>query len=382
MTRVCVIIPAYNAKDTLARTMQSALRQTHDDIEVFVVDDGSTDGTFDYATEVADGDERVTVLRQANAGVAAARNNALARTSCQFTSWLDADDVWHPTKIARQLEAYDSAPEQPSFVYSGYRLIDQADRIIPNFRTLVDVSGHTLCRQIATNFFSNVSSIMVPTALARRFGGHDARLRNWGIEGAEDLLLQLQLSTVGPAACARQALVGYRMHKGNMSLGYARAARSNVTAINLVAELAPDVPPWVIKLGRARTVGYAFHMLREHDTASALRLIGALARQQPLYTALLVALIVHWRVRETVFPDRGLDPDVGKSFADADPSSAPWRGPMILSKWHDHALARADAARADARRAGTLDEVPVLTFPAPQIARPSAGLCGKSIGNG
>ncbi|MDA9865210.1 ATP-binding cassette domain-containing protein [bacterium] len=76
-------------------------------------------------------------------------------------------------------------------VYTGYRLIDKANVILPNFRPLCDMSGQTICQQIATNFFSNASSIMVPLPLARSLGGHDPRLRQWGIEGAEDLLFQL-----------------------------------------------------------------------------------------------------------------------------------------------------------------------------------------------
>lgn len=342
MTRVCVIIPAYNAVATLARTMVSAMAQTHRDLEIYVVDDGSTDRTFDLAHDVAAGDPRVTILRQDNAGVAAARNHALARTKCAVTTWLDADDLWHPTKIERQLATLRAVPEPPSFVYSGYRLIDDTDRVIPNFRTLADVSGHTPCRQIATNFFSNISSIMIPTHLARKFGGHDPRLREWGIQGAEDLLLQLQLSTIGPAACCREALVGYRMHRQNMSLGYGRAARSNVRAINLVGELEPRIPAWVLKLGRARTAGYALHMLRQRDTSGALRLLAELFREQPGYTVLTLLLILRWQLQDAKVAKGFADPDIGKRFSEADPGTAPWRGHMILTRRHDRALDQAD----------------------------------------
>ncbi|MCB1333247.1 MAG: glycosyltransferase family 2 protein [Roseivivax sp.] len=342
MTRVCVIIPAYNAVATLARTMVSAMAQTHRDLEIFVVDDGSTDRTYDLAHEVADGDLRVTILRQDNAGVAAARNLALARTRCTVTTWLDADDLWHPAKIERQLAVLNAAKEPPSFVYTGYRLIDSDDRVIPNFRTLADVSGHTLCRQTATNFFSNISSIMIPTDLARRFGGHDPRLREWGIQGAEDLLLQLQLSTIGPAACCREALVGYRMHEQNMSLGYARAARSNIRALDLIAALEPRIPDWVMKLGRARTAGYALHMLRDGDILGALRLLAELSLRQPGYTALTLLLTLKWQLHDVKVARDLADPDVGKLFAHADPLSAPWHGHMILSRRHDKALDQAD----------------------------------------
>lgn len=370
--RVCVIIPAWNAERTLARALASVQAQSHGDLEIIVVDDGSSDGTLALARAIAADDRRITVLTQANAGVAAARNAALARTEAPLTAWLDADDIWHPAKIARQIATCRAAPEAPSLVYTGYRLIDADDRIIPNFRTLADVSGHTLCRQIATNFFGNVSSVMAPTELARRFGGHDPRLRAWGIEGAEDLLLQLQLAAIGPVACCREALVGYRMHPHNMSHGHARAARSNLRAVDMAAAAAGDVPGWVVRLGRARTAGYALHMLRAGDTGDALALLGRLMRRQPVYTLLTLALIAQWQLRAALNPAAGADPETGRPFAEADPATVPWRGAMILSRWHDRALDRADAAR----RAPGVRLVSPCRAPAPATvtgAVPAAG---------
>jgi len=371
--RVCVIIPAWNAERTLARALASVQAQSHGNLEIIVVDDGSSDDTLALARAIAADDRRITVLTQANAGVAAARNLALARTEAPLTAWLDADDIWHPAKIARQIATCHAAPEAPVLVYSGYRLIDADDRIIPNFRTLADVSGHTLCRQIATNFFSNISSVMVPTELARRFGGHDPRLRAWGIEGAEDLLLQLQLAAIGPVACCREALVGYRMHLHNMSLGHARAARSNIRAVELAAAAAGDVPDWVVRLGRARTAGYALHMLRTGDTGEALALLGRLMRGQPVHTLLTLALIAQWQVRAALNPAAGADPETGRRFAEADPATVPWRGAMILSRWHDRALGRADAARG----------VPGMRFASPcRASAPAtaAAVAGKVAG--
>ena len=348
MTRVSVIIPAYNTEATLARTVRTVLAQTHRELEVFVVDDGSTDKTRAIADEIAGGDPRLTVLHQPNAGVAAARNLALDRASGEFVAWLDADDLWHPAKIEKQLAVFRSAPPDTSLVYTGYRLVDRDDRVIRNFRTLVDVSGHTLCRQIATNFFSNVSSIMVPTELARRLGGHDPRLRQWGIEGAEDLLLQLQLATAGAVQCCREALVGYRMHNSNMSLHYDRAARSNLQVVDLIAAQAPEVPKWVIRLGRARTVGYALHMASQGAFRDALRLAGRLVNEQPGYALLTLALILHRQARVTLGRESSPDPCIGMAFADADPASAPWEGHMVLTRWHERLLARADATRLTA----------------------------------
>lgn len=343
-TPVSVIIPAYNAASTLGATVKSVLAQTHDRLEIFIVDDGSTDDTGAIASDLAAFDDRITVIRRENGGVARARNTALGRASGEFVAWLDADDLWHPTKIERQLNVLAAAPRPPAFVYTGYRLIDVADRVLPNLRTLVDVSGFTICQQIATNYFTNVSSIMVPTRLARQVGGHDPRLRDEGREGAEDLLMQLRLAALGPAACCRAALVGYRMHANNMSLGHFRAARSNLRAIELVAADMPELPDWVLRLGRARVVGYAGYCLATGNVSPALSLVAGLARQQPRETLAMSLRVVGLALRQALSRHGDPDPELGRPFPEADPLSAPWRDHMLLSPADGLRLAATDAA--------------------------------------
>lgn len=91
-----VIVPAYNARATVARCVESVLAQTFADWELIVVDDGSTDGTADVARSAAGGDARVTVVSQANAGPAAARNHGLEIASARYICRLDADDEYLP----------------------------------------------------------------------------------------------------------------------------------------------------------------------------------------------------------------------------------------------------------------------------------------------
>ncbi len=102
---VSVVIPAYNAAQFLAAAVESALEQTHRDIEVIIVDDGSRDDTWAIARTASEQDARVRVFRQENRGVAAARNLAIANASGRYIAPLDADDVWHRRKLELQLAA-------------------------------------------------------------------------------------------------------------------------------------------------------------------------------------------------------------------------------------------------------------------------------------
>ena len=102
--RVSVIVPAWNAAETLATALASLTEQTHGDLELLVVDDASTDATADVAAAAARADPRIRLLRQdANRGGYAGRNLALAAATGAFVTVHDADDWSHPEKIARQL---------------------------------------------------------------------------------------------------------------------------------------------------------------------------------------------------------------------------------------------------------------------------------------
>lgn len=102
--RVSVIIPCYNVEAYVGRAVESALAQTHSDLEVIAVDDGSTDGTLAILQELqARHPDRMQVIAQANAGACAARNAGLERSTGHYLEFLDADDVIHPTKVAHQL---------------------------------------------------------------------------------------------------------------------------------------------------------------------------------------------------------------------------------------------------------------------------------------
>jgi hypothetical protein len=157
-----------------------------------------------------------------------------------------------------------------------------------------------------------------------------------------------------------------------MSLDNARAAQSNLKVLELIKAAGTGVPNWVFRLGRARTVGYTLHLLRDSRPGTAMRLLVQLLKEQPLYTMLVLALIAHWQIRQMFYPNLGKDPELDRLFHDAAPETAPWLGHMVLSSWHRRQLELADKARiADQRRHAR----PV----APTALPPKAIQAGKSV---
>ena len=96
MPAVSVIMPAYNVAPYIGEAIESVLNQTFDDLELLIVDDGATDGSDVIADLYASRDRRIRVIRQANAGISAARNHGLRVASSPVIAVLDSDDVWEP----------------------------------------------------------------------------------------------------------------------------------------------------------------------------------------------------------------------------------------------------------------------------------------------
>jgi glycosyltransferase involved in cell wall biosynthesis len=108
---VSIITPVYNVARFVAETIDSVLRQTCGDFELLIVDDGSTDDTVAVAGRYVARDPRIRLFRQANGGIAAARNRALAHARGRYIALLDGDDVWFPTYLADQLALLERFPE-------------------------------------------------------------------------------------------------------------------------------------------------------------------------------------------------------------------------------------------------------------------------------
>ena len=101
--QVSVVIPTYNRAHILGRAIDSVLQQTHRDLELIIVDDGSSDGTAALVRGIED--PRVRYVHQQNRGVSAARNRGIAEARAEWLAFLDSDDEWLPQKLERQFSA-------------------------------------------------------------------------------------------------------------------------------------------------------------------------------------------------------------------------------------------------------------------------------------
>jgi glycosyltransferase involved in cell wall biosynthesis len=212
---VSVVIPAHNAAATIGETLLSVRSQTHRMLEILVIDDGSTDGTADVVRTHTALDSRIRLVRQKNGGVAAARNRGIEEAAAGLVAFVDADDLWAPEKIEKQIAALRKEGPSVGLVYTGFALIDAASRITGG--QCPTEAGDVLERLCLFYFLGNCSSILVTKAAAVEVGGFDPSLRARRAQGCEDYQFCLRVAERHRFAVVPEHLTGYRQTSANMS---------------------------------------------------------------------------------------------------------------------------------------------------------------------
>ncbi|ROT98394.1 glycosyltransferase [Marinobacter sp. R17] len=220
---VTVIIPAFNAEDYLDETLSSIEAQTYPNIEIIVVDDGSTDST----PEIVNGHtSRVRYIRQDNSGSCSApRNLGLRHAAGEFITFFDADDIMLPHKVEHQVEQFFSYPEAV-FVTSNYRNFTENEKSADHFSSCPLIAEKCLeigpgpfllpsqsCRNILLEEnFTIASSPLFRRSLVFNEGGFDESLR-----ACEDFHLIYRIAMKGPVVVLPEVAFERRLHDLNMS---------------------------------------------------------------------------------------------------------------------------------------------------------------------
>ncbi len=293
---VSVLIPMFNAARTIERTLASVINQTHRKLEILVVDDGSTDDSVAIAERVAAHDSRVTIIRQANGGVASARNAGIAASGGAFIAPIDADDLWHPDKTALQLSAMMGPDGKDDLsiglVYCWYSIIDADDYVrIDDCRSTAD--GDVLEAMALRNIVGHGSGALMRREAVLQAGGYDASLRARNGEGCEDYKLYFQIAEHFRFALVRQSLVGYRETRQNMSSDPRKALRSRALCVPEFLSRHPDLASEfhdgklrimrfmlgrAVRTGKARDAAFLLWEMLRNDPLRAMANLGDLAR--------------------------------------------------------------------------------------------------------
>jgi len=228
---ISVVIPAYNAEKYLPTTLRSVLTQTHAPLEVLVVDDGSKDGTAAIAESFGG---PVRCVRQPNGGVSRARNTGISQASGDYIALLDADDVWEPTKLEKQVALLDANPDV-GLCFVGMLCVDQdlqPIREVPA-RDYPDFCEALLLYSCVVS--GSCSSVVLRRQVAEEAGGFDPQFST-----SADWDYWIRLSRRTRMAPIPELLVKYRVFQGSMSSNPALLERDTFAVLD---KFYSDDPP-------------------------------------------------------------------------------------------------------------------------------------------
>lgn len=251
---VSVVIATHNQAKYLGYTIESVLNQTYSNIELTVVDDGSTDDTPSIARRFAG---RIRYIRQVNMERGAARNRGLRESRGEYISFLDSDDIWVPDKIDREVQFLQTNPNV-GLVYSDREFIDAAGKYIgkglaPSHR------GRVTRQLLRENFICLSANLMRRSDICAIGGFPEDRM----ISGSEDWVAWAHLSTRVEFAHLKAITVLYRIHPSNtmnnapaMERAMSHATQAIASADWLAAEYQRVFPYMYAKRALINAINY------------------------------------------------------------------------------------------------------------------------------
>ncbi len=233
MTKISVVIPAYNCAAFLPGTLDSVFAQTFHDLEVIVIDDGSTDDTQAVLSPYLD---RIVSIRQENKGLPAARNAGIRAAKGEFIALLDADDSWAPQKLERQLPRF--ADAETGIVYSDFSVRYADGRFQPSYlvnRPLAS-EGYILENYIRSRF------LFPSTMVIRQRCFDEVGLFDEEMLACEDIELFSRICSRWKAALVNEPLVVRYEGTHNLTSNNRRINQYTILALGKLLQKQPDLP--------------------------------------------------------------------------------------------------------------------------------------------
>lgn len=261
--KISVIVSVYNGSKYIKKTLDSILSQSMKDLEVLVVDDGSTDDSAKIIKSFED--SRVKYFYQKNSGSPAGpRNLAITKSTGEFIAFCDQDDIWYPEKLEKQIQTYEKCVEKErvGVVFSSADLIDENDRKIAVNRTVFDgyVEPAESNRRLLCGDFIIACSAVVPRSMFDEFGKLDESLK-----GVDDYDMWLRITTKYGLLAISEPLCAWRQTQSAMSRDKAKQYIETEKIFDKLADKTES-----IRVGHGKNlfrIGLASMLAKQYDVA-------------------------------------------------------------------------------------------------------------------
>lgn len=208
MPTISVIVPAYNAQNTILETIASIRSQTFTDFELIIVDDGSSDRTLELLQNIRD--PRIKLVAYENSGVSVARNRGISLATSEYLAFIDADDLWTSDKLEQQLAVLQQH-STAGVAYSWTCFMDRQGKFVHTDRP-VYFEGNVRAELLKTNFLLSGSNPLIRREALASVGGFDPTLTH-----AEEWDLYLRLAAKYDFVVVPKTQILYRQTAGSAS---------------------------------------------------------------------------------------------------------------------------------------------------------------------
>jgi len=233
MKKVSVIIPAYNKADLTVKAVESVLAQTYGDIEIIVVDDGSTDDT---KSALAPYFGKIKYLCKKNGGASSARNLGIQNSSGEYIAFLDCDDIYFPEKIEKSVRCLDDNPNF-GFVHTPVYFIDEKGETLGRYPRLKRApTGRVAKKLLLKNFVCN------STPLVRKSCFEKAGIFDEEIFTPADWDMWIRLAEHSKAGCVNTPLTGYRKSESYIAKHLEQSKKEMLRVLEKAFKRNPDLP--------------------------------------------------------------------------------------------------------------------------------------------
>lgn len=289
---ISVVIPLYNKAQSIRKTLDSVLAQTYTNYEVIVVDDGSTDESFAVAKQVIGErlEVRGKVIRQANAGVSAARNAGIMAASGEYVAFLDGDDLWHPKYLAT---LHQLIVDYPDAAIYGIGFSTMVGDEIPKVVEPSTMRGELL------DVWNNYPGFWTGSSSSSRARLIEVGLFDTRMTHGEDIDMWWRLLLSGKGVTDNRVLAYYRQDTENR-------------AMNKVIPLEKHIPYYIDKYAEARAKNVDFR--RYFDREMIYRLYPYLFAARYKNTAKQLAKQMDYRLQKWTMRFRMVCPHVYRCY--------------------------------------------------------------------
>jgi glycosyltransferase involved in cell wall biosynthesis len=285
--KVSVIVPVYNQAPFIRDTVDSALSQDHEHLELVLSDDGSSDGTTDILREYAARDQRVKlVASEQNTGIAGAFNRALEARTGDYIAWLGGDDLMLPGKLSRQVAVLESRGDAIGCCHDADVFDSATGRSYGRFTEIYN--GRRGVREGGVELLLDPTYMMLPSTMMVRSSAVGGLRFDPRVRVSNDWLFDIQLFQKGRITGVDEVLARYRRHQRNATSQTHDALEDALVVLALAEARYPELGRRIRRRRIAAILGEASVRMRSGDSPAALRYIRSAAGSGGLLRTLSV----------------------------------------------------------------------------------------------